>query len=468
MQSAVVIGSETRSRVWLGAIWAALLVAVVWAAAAHEPAIAGLAVVAAASIALSIRRPEILLGIWIASTPYASYVLRFPEERSILTFDRIVLAVVVVSLLSRATARRGRLPGLTLFEISWLAFCVVAFASALAVSTEKGLAFRTTADAFVLPLILFYALRVGLDARAGARPIFWGAVILGLSLPWIGLAEFVTARDVMAFKGASIFRTGIVRANGPFQTDNSYSIISALVGVFVAWLPRALGLKLDPSARRVSSLAQFTAYLAALVPIFRAIMGAIAGALALPFVLAGRIRTLARAGLVGLLLAIAAIPVIVPLSRTATFQDRITDPSSAFSRLATYFAAADVIEDHPITGVGLTNYHEYFQQKFGTAWYIDVEAVADVGAEAYPHNNLLGVWAELGIFGVFFYAVAAVALAGLAWRRRSVGALALMVVYWVPGMFLESGVYSDLNLYYFAMLGVLLADSSCSRHIARV
>ena len=31
-----------------------------------------------------------------------------------------------------------------------------------------------------------------------------------------------------------------------------------------------------------------------------------------------------------------------------------------------------------------------------------------------------------------------------------------MIVYWVPGMTLASGYYADLNLYYFAMLGVLL------------
>jgi O-antigen ligase len=310
--------------------------------------------------------------------------------------------------------------------------------------------------------------RGGFDRDHGARALFWAAVLLGLSLPWVGLYEFVFAVDLMPFKGASIFRTGIVRANGPFQTDNSYAIISALVGVFIMWLPRVFELRLDRAARWASRAAQTTAYLAALVPIFRAIMGAIALALALPYALAGRMRSLARATLVGLLVLVAAVPVLVPLSRTATFRDRISDPSSAYSRAATYLAAFDVIEDHPIVGVGLTNYHDYFQKKFGSAWYIDVEAVADVGAEAYPHNNVLGVWAELGVFGVLFYLVAAVALATNAWRRRAVGALALMIVYWVSGMFLESGVYSDLNLYYFCMLGVLLSDSGFRTASARV
>jgi hypothetical protein len=31
-----------------------------------------------------------------------------------------------------------------------------------------------------------------------------------------------------------------------------------------------------------------------------------------------------------------------------------------------------------------------------------------------------------------------------------------MLAYWIPGMTLQSGVYADLNLYYFAMLAVIL------------
>ena len=62
-----------------------------------------------------------------------------------------------------------------------------------------------------------------------------------------------------------------------------------------------------------------------------------------------------------------------------------------------------------------------------------------------------------GIFGLFFYVVASAALAWEAWRRRNVAALALMLVYWLPGMTLESGVYADLNLYYFCMLGLAFA-----------
>jgi O-antigen ligase len=413
--------------------------------------------VAAAGALAAVRWPDALLGVWIAATPWASYVLRWPEERSLVTFDRVVVLAIVAGYLVRAHRERGRLPAPSLFELSWAAFVAVALASVVALSESKGLALKTAVDAFALPLALFYALRTGFDTRRGRLAVFWGAVVLALSLPWVGLYEFAVGRDAMVWKGASIFRTGIVRANGPFVTDNSYAIISALVGVFLVWLPDALGLRLDRTGRILWRAAQASALLAALVPAFRTIVGAIVAALALPYVLAARVRTLSRVVLVAALLLVAAIPVLVPLSRTATFRDRIADPSSAFSRAATYLAALDVISDRPLFGVGLTNYHEYFEAKYGTAWYIDVEAVADIGAESYPHNNLLGVWAELGTLGAFFYVLAAVVLAGTAWRRRNVAALALMAVYWIPGMTLQSGFYADLNLYYFAMLAVVLA-----------
>src|SRR3954468_20646016 len=104
---------------WALAAWdaaatrAAALAAGVWAATSGELAAAGLAVTAAAATALAVRRPELLLAAWFALTPWGSYALRYPEERSVVTFDRVVLVATIVGLLAREAARRGRLPALT-------------------------------------------------------------------------------------------------------------------------------------------------------------------------------------------------------------------------------------------------------------------------------------------------------------------------------------------------------------------
>ena len=87
---------------------------------------------------------------------------------------------------------------------------------------------------------------------------------------------------------------------------------------------------------------------------------------------------------------------------------------------------------------------------------MSVDEVAGVGAENSPHNELLGVWAELGVTGLFWYLLAAVGAAAVAWRRRSVAALALLVVYAAPGAALHHGIYSEPNLFLFCTLAATL------------
>jgi hypothetical protein len=64
------------------------------------------------------------------------------------------------------------------------------------------------------------------------------------------------------------------------------------------------------------------------------------------------------------------------------------------------------------------------------------------------------------------YLIANLFLARMGWRgfrRAQSGAqrtaaacfLAILVAYWIPGLTLTSGLYSDLNLYFFFLLGLL-------------
>lgn len=439
----------------LAILLAVLLAAAIAGSAAGEWGLAAISALAAAAAVGAWARPELVLAAWFGLGPWGAYVLRWPWERSVFTFDRVMILAVVAGLLARGW-RRGRLPAPGWFEVLWLSFALLGLANAALLSAHKPYAIRVVFDGFVLPVVLFYAVRAGFDAERGGRAVFWAAVLLALSLPWVGLVEFATRVDLMPWKAASIFRGGVVRANGPFSQDNSYTMISALLAVFLLWLPRVLGARLDGAARLAWLAAQATALLGALVPLFRAIIGALVAGYAVPAAMAGRARPLARAALVGLIAVVACAPLLAIVSGTSVFRERFTDPRSAYSRLATYKAALDVIEDHPFAGVGLASYPDYFDAKFGTGWHADVEEVSGEGAENTPHNNLLGAWAEMGIVAVFLYVAASLVLAGEAWRRRSAPALALMAVYWVPAMTLQTMMYPDITMYYLAMLAVVL------------
>jgi hypothetical protein len=49
-------------------------------------------------------------------------------------------------------------------------------------------------------------------------------------------------------------------------------------------------------------------------------------------------------------------------------------------------------------------------------------------------------------------------------RAAAMGFLSLLVAYWITGITLASGYYSDLNLYLFFMLGLLSNRSLTLKH----
>jgi O-antigen ligase len=148
---------------------------------------------------------------------------------------------------------------------------------------------------------------------------------------------------------------------------------------------------------------------------------------------------------------------------------RLTDPRSGFGRLATWQAAAEITFENPALGVGLTNYADYYDQSH---YYSDEppEEVLETKAVNSPHSNLLWISSELGLPGLVLYIAANVFLFLTGWRafRGATGKqqlaasscyLALVVAYWVSGLTLASGYYSDLNLYFLFLLGALSSQS---------
>lgn len=447
---------------WLFGLAAVLAAGVTLGSILGAWPLVALCAVAAATAALAARRPEVAVAAWLAASPWLAFLLRYPELKSVATFDRFVVPILVVFLLLHARRRDGRVPALHLGDFGLLLFSVVALGSVALLSNEKGYALRTAVDAFLLPSVLCHAVRVGFDVDAGRRALVMAAIGLGLTLAIPGAVEFATGTDVMAFAGASIVRTGIVRPNGPFITDNSYALVGAVVALFLLWAPGAFEVRLRGVAAELRMVAIAGATLAAALPLFRTVLATLVVAAAVPAIVALRVQTLARRTVVAILLILGMLPLILAVSGTAVFEDRILDPSSGFSRAATYLAAADLISDHPLAGVGLTNYHDAFVAKFGSAWYVEVETVGDEGAESYPHNNVLGIQAELGIAGLFAAFVAAIGFAALAWRRRDAESLALMVMVALPGLTLVTCSSADLNLTLAVLLGAMMA-----RHRAR-
>jgi O-antigen ligase len=501
----------------------------------REAAAASLIALAVSYVFVARVSIESLLIFWFATTPLASFYARFPLDKSIITYNRAVIAFAVVLLLwnrwtqsrqapeiSPLNAERSTLNAVahtglqqsrlrfsaTMFEIAWALLSLIALISAFIQSNDAPYALRIAVDSFWLPLVIFHLARHHFDARNRASALIIAAIALAFFLLASGAFEFATGTNLFAYKGSELIREGERRVNGPFASDSSYAIICLLLFLFLLALPRLFRIRFDRTTRVLYAGALVAVALATLLPLFRTT----AIALALCWILlqvAGRWRdavtqqpgdTAIEAAcnnesvnqhtghsdsvtasprhriaalapwLVGIIIALfvggAALGYL-------SFGRRLTDPRNVFGRLATWQAAIGIVIENPLLGVGLANYQEHFYSKYN--WEAEsVEQVFYTRAANSPHSNWLWIAAELGVIAFVLYAVANVCLFGIGWRAlkrasdphaRMAAAcyLAIFAAYLISGLTLASGYYSDLNLYFFFLLGLLSNPSLVSQ-----
>lgn len=421
-----------------------------------------------------------ILICWFATAPLAAFYVRFPTNRSIITYDRIIFASLVVLLLSswksgtREGIGRSLRFSMSKFEVAWALLALLALASAVTRADNFAYAARMTVDIFILPPVAFHIARNYFDLQRAGKQLLIVCIALALFLFVIGAYEFATGIDLFAFKGAEIVREGERRVNGPFATDSSFAVLCLMLFVFLQAAPRIFHLRLDRGARLVYASALVAAVLGALLPLFRAV--AIALIVCWIFLSwsarASNTRSLSgiarsRSFFTGVVAAVILIALAGWLTTIAPSiaGSRLTDPRTAFGRLATWQAAAEITLDNPVFGAGLGNYPRYFD---ATHYYADepAEEVLDTRAVDSPHSNALWISSELGLTGLALYLAANVCLFMMGLRafknagdrRQRITAscfLALIFAYWIPGLTLSSGYYSDLNLCFFFLAGTL-------------
>ncbi len=441
----------------------------------------------------------LLLG-WFATTPLISFWFRIPFERSIITYDRAVFALLLTILLLRRTQTyaAGQSFKVTRFEIAWGLLCVAALLSVAAKSINIGYATKIAVDSFVLPLIAFHLARNHFDSDRYAKPLLWALIILVLFLFMTGANEYTSGVNLFHYKGSELIRDGEYRVNGPFASDSSYAIISLLLALFLSAAPNVLRIRLDNSARFLQICAFAAGLGASLLPLFRIVVAALvvswivleAGTTRFrarlqstdekrglgqeegsspPF--SQSLRAGRRLWLIAARVIVAATLITFVLAKwdavsgAASAEQRLVSANSVYGRLATWGAAITIAANHPWFGVGLCNYPESFSAEYSDEaqliWEDSELAVADS-----PHSNALWIAAELGFLALAVYLVANFYLFRMGWRALIRGSdsqarasaacfLAMVLAYSIPGLALASGAYSDLNLYFFFVLGLL-------------
>jgi hypothetical protein len=407
---------------------------------------------------------ENLLLLWFLLSPIAAFYLRFPLDKSVITFDRAVVFGLLLMLLLKhwqsvsllknglrtLVRAHGRAPHqkpptflITRFEIAWLILAAVALLNALWLSTNVSYAIKIAIDAFALPLVLFHVARY--QCRWSERRKVLTVAVIGLAflLFVTGAYEFFSGANLFAYKGSTVFREGELRVNGPFASDSSQAIICLLVTLLLRMLPRLLQIKFDNSGRFVYFCGLAASAIATLLPLFRTVAlamvlcwlvieyfihtkrpaktltalaadqpsaeekGATADVTAaVPSVASSPSgsRRLVTYSIIGLLL-LTSFVAWAELSGSYLIH-RLASPRNLYGRLATWQTAARIAMENPLAGVGLTNYSESFDVIFSDWQHQEVDWIGDIRAVETPHSNFLWIASELGFSGFAPYLLA--------------------------------------------------------------
>lgn len=420
------------------------------------------------SISFYVLNLETLFCFWLTLFPIAGYLLRYPEQQAFITFERLFIVLFGIGAIFRLTKNKMAKLNLGLFELSWMFFALYALGDCLLQGNFSLSTLKTAVDGFILPLIFFVIVKNSLHIREISEKIFIGLVILAYYILFIGIIELFTGVDLLAYPGGQLLFDGRVRPNGPFLSDHSYALISLILALTLLYWPKVANLTVLGKYKVLWYGAIASAFLAALVPQFRAVMLMMVICLVLGRYLSSTWRSLVIPSIVLIVLVLAGTPIWLFLSDSKFYQQRIADTANFSSRVVTYKKALEVARENPF-GVGLGNYENYFNGRWATKEQQEQQAkLTEKGkfgniVQSTPHSNFLSVLAELGIVGFVLYLITHLILVYTAWRysKKSnpvagITVILLIIAYTGVGLTLTSGYYYDLNLFFFCCMGMLL------------
>jgi O-antigen ligase len=148
----------------------------------------------------------------------------------------------------------------------------------------------------------------------------------------------------------------------------------------------------------------------------------------------------------------------VKVNAPELYEDRISDASNFYARVAQQKQTWRLFLAKPINGVGLGNYPSAAAALGDTSF----RGVYSVGS---AHNTLGNIFAETGLTGLIPFVLSQIFLCRAFWNLRKRGlpraALAarfflyVFLGYWISGLMLTSGYYSDLNFWFVFVIAVL-------------
>jgi hypothetical protein len=243
--------------------------------------------------------------------------------------------------------------------------------------------------------------------------------------------------------------------DGPFENSSVLSLVGVLGFFFIIYSRRLIGGSLTNTQRLLHGMGVLSALASALMPMNRGLIIAILVSASIDYF--AKVPLISRTTWNYLFIALLFVAVAAKLFYPGVFEDRVTRGENFYQRIAQDIQTSEVIRDHPLMGVGFNLYPATVtgDPRYAVEWR---------GLEAMnvPHNSLLSVLAEEGIVGFLLYAGGQLYFIRAMWRMRTVNRLGWQVflycilVYIIFGFDVGIAYYSDLNLFYMFVLGIIL------------
>ena len=415
-----------------------------------------------------------LVLVWALSYPLGYYFLSFPQEHPIFNLDRAVVGILGAVLIAQLVQRPKALPTPILYAgLSWVGFIAVALISLRDLRGWSLLySLRVLIDTFILPGVLALYVVRKFDVRRHLSELGVVLSVMSIYLAGIGIAEAILHKDLLPLSPDNALLLGndvIFRANGPFESGSTYALVGVINFLLIRFIQRTTGLGLPHWQRHLQRIGMFAAFLVSIVPMHRGIVvtWAVIGVIE-----AWQNRKNSEwwketgwrwaALLIAFSLGLVAIKAIFPY----LYEDRVENSSNVYSRLAQHEQSLAILQDHLWVGAGFGQFTQTVTNDSKYRFFY--EGVPSIN---YPHNTLLNVAAETGLFGLFFFVLSQwfflrtfrelpVKQAHLAWSAF----VSIFAAYWIFGMDVSVGYFEELNIWYMFALAVCIKYAYTEYH----
>jgi O-Antigen ligase len=401
-----------------------------------------------------------VIPLWVAVYPYCYYFFSFPAERSIFTVDRAFVLLLVIDMLLASRQTRAGAPltrDVRLSAYLWGLYLLVCFLSLAGHAPSEVISpYRLLVDGMVMPALFgLYAIRY-FPLLRDLQKLHVCACALGIGLCTSGLIELMTGRDLFPWNGSSPEFTGtqLRRADGPFEQQIVLSLVAILAFFFIIYLRRLMSHDISLWRMLLHRAGSLAALGAALLPLNRGLVFALVPIAIVDCCSMHRLisRRIWAAFFAAILLATVATKLFDP----RLFEDRVSSPDNIYQRFAQHQETLRVVRDYPFFGVGFGLYHDFASRnpRYIATW----KGIASMNVQ---HNVLMTVLSDQGIVGLLLYASAQAFLVRAMWKIRKVyppGWLAFLyclLVYLLVGFDFATAYFSDINLFYVFILGIL-------------